>query len=579
MLSSGKTKNTILDMVNDADSRKHLIWKNLLLLRALALLLPVASVLLQSVPVLSEETTGAETILIRGVQLVSEDDKEAVSVNILIKAGELSVMTKDEIPSSEAEMVLDAQNGFVLGRLNIGEPASFLILKRDPRENVEVLLDTRSHTLFAIYEGDIVLNKLSRQAESDSLAQKQPEKTGWLAYTPPPMALPLSYRDETKWNRWETKYVSGIVIGAILLDRIYWPSQDDASGQQVGDLSDYEGGEIRGFRLGAVGTLNFPRPWVYTFFAATSAFDRGFDSETSDELIIFDCRLDVPLPLNSAISVGKQKEPISMERIMSLAFEGMQERSSAADGMLPSRNVGFVLGGGALGDRLTWAFGAFNDWFTTNQAFEESSSQFVGRLTGLALVSGDESNLLHLGAGVRYSDAKEEIRYFTEPEFNSAPLFVDTGPMRADKAVTYNAEVTLRSGPLWIASEFIRSDVDSPSSGNPGFYGYHVVGIWALTGEMRQYNRKAATMGPLPVSRSVDQGGWGAWETAARWSDIDLTDGSVEGGKMRILSLGLTWWLTPVFNASMNFRDIRLDRYGIVGHSVGINLRLTLMLE
>ena len=48
---------------------------------------------------------------------------------------------------------------------------------------------------------------------------------------------------------------------------------------------------------------------------------------------------------------------------------------------------------------------------------------------------------------------------------------------------------------------------------------------------------------------------------------------------MRIRSLGLTCWLTPVFNANVNFRDIRLDRYGIIGHSAGINLRLTLMLE
>ena len=62
-------------------------------------------------------------------------------------------------------------------------------------------------------------------------------------------------------------------------------------------------------------------------------------------------------------------------------------------------------------------------------------------------------------------------------------------------------------------------------------------------------------------------------------NNYQQSPGPVDGGKMRILSLGLTWWLTPVFNTSVNFRDIRLDRYGIVGHSAGINLRLTLMLE
>ena len=86
-------------------------------------------------------------------------------------------------------------------------------------------------------------------------------------------------------------------------------------------------------------------------------------------------------------------------------------------------------------------------------------------------------------------------------------------------------------------------------------------------------------MGPLPVSRTVHQDGWGAWEVAARWSDLDLTDGGVDGGEMRIVSAGLTWWLTPLFNVSINIRNIRLDRFGVVGHSSGLNTRIVLMLE
>lgn len=264
---------------------------------------------------------------------------------------------------------------------------------------------------------------------------------------------------------------------------------------------------------------------------------------------------------------------------MSLAFNGMQERSSVSDAMLPSRNVGLVLSGNVHGERMTWACGAFNDWFDAGQSFNNGATQFIGRLTGLALVSGDESNLLHIGAGIRYTNAKEGIHYWTEPEFNQSPLFVDTGPLEASKAVTYNAELAWRMGPLWIASEYVRSDVDSPVSEDPSFYGYHVSGTWALTGEMRRYNRKAAVMGPLPVSRTVHQDGWGAWEVAARWSDLDLTDGGVDGGEMRIVSAGLTWWLTPLFNVSINIRNIRLDRFGVVGHSSGLNTRIVLMLE
>jgi len=169
---------TILEMIH-ANFQRYLFRKRppRRLPRALATLLLIVPVLLLPAPGHAEETADTETILIRGVILpAGADQKESISVNILIRNRKLSVVTRDEIPSSEATLVFDAQGGIALGRLTIGEPASFLILNRDPRENVEVLLDTRSHTRFAIYEGDILLNKLSRESEVDSLASKKTEK-------------------------------------------------------------------------------------------------------------------------------------------------------------------------------------------------------------------------------------------------------------------------------------------------------------------------------------------------------------------------------------------------------------------
>ena len=125
--------------------------------------------------------------------------------------------------------------------------------------------------------------------------EEEEKQRGWLAYTPPPLALPLSYQDTAKWNRWESKYVSGIFVSALVLDRQRWLSQDEANKEQVEvELTDFDGGEIRGFRFGAIGTLNFKKPWVYTFFAATNAFDKGFDSDDTDDITLFDYRLDIP---------------------------------------------------------------------------------------------------------------------------------------------------------------------------------------------------------------------------------------------------------------------------------------------
>ena len=72
-----------------------------------------------------------------------------------------------------------------------------------------------------------------------------------------------------------------------------------------------------------------------------------------------------------------------------------------------------------------------------------------------------------------------------------------------------------------MASEYLIADVDAASLGNPNLHGFAVTGSWGLTGEMRGYDRKRGVFTPLPISRSVHQNGNGAWELAARWSELD----------------------------------------------------------
>jgi phosphate-selective porin OprO/OprP len=391
--------------------------------------------------------------------------------------------------------------------------------------------------------------------------------------------MPTAYRDTSKWNRWEAKYISGIFVSGLVLDRQNWQGQDDDSEFQVGDLRDFEGGEIRGFRAGVVGTLNFPQPWVYTIFGATNAFDKGFDSEEDDDWIFFDWRLDIPTFAGTTLSVGKQKEPISLERATGLIYLSMQERSAVSDALLPSRNVGLTLSGAGFDQRMTWAGGVFNDWLDTGDSPGDSATQVIGRVTWLPWMSPDESNLVHLGFGMRHTNAKEGLRGLTEPEFNQSPNFVDTGLFEADSSLIYNLEASWRRGPFWVHGEYVLNDVDAPDVEDPDFSGYHVTASWALTGEMRDYNRKSGIFNALPIARSVYQGGRGAWEIAARWSEIDLTDGLIEGGEMEILSLGLNWWLSPIFNVNLNYRWITLDRKGVEGDSHGLNGRVTLLLE
>jgi phosphate-selective porin OprO/OprP len=525
------------------------------------------------------EAAEPELILVKNVRLIDRHGRaDDQTVSILIRDTNLYIVTRDEIEVTDKLAAFDARSGILMGDLDMGQPANFLIVDRDPREDIGVLLDTATHVVFAIRDGVVVKNTLPAVTLS-AIEPGERKQTGWTAYSPPPMALPVTYRDRRKWNRWDTRYVSGIFIAAVALDRQRWLHQDDNSDQQVGDLKGYDGGEIRAMRVGVAGTLNFETPWVYTLIVVTHAFDKGFDTSTSDDFTLLDYRLDIPLPRQINLSVGKQKEPISMERLLLGTQMQMQERPATLDAMFTARNVGIALNGASFGQRIVWGGGWFNDWFDESQSFSESANQVIGRFTGLPWVSADNSHLIHLGLGIRYSDARETLRYRAAPEFNQAPVFVDTDNFDAGATLIWDLELSWRRGPYWIAAEFVRNEVKSSALGDPVIGGFHVGGSYIVTREMREYKRHNGTFGPIPVSRSVNQGGWGALEVAGRYSTIDLNDGGLNGGEMDIYSLGLNWWLTPKFGVNFNYRHIVLDRFGARGHSDGLMGRVVLMLE
>ena len=520
-------------------------------------------------------------ILINNVHLIDpENIAEDAVINILISNKTLEIVTKDTITAVMAEISVDASNSFLLGNLDTGAPPTFVILNQDPRKHFDVLLDTKSHILFAIEQGDVVINILPQlTVQLPEAPDSESQRSGWLAYEPPPIALPLTYHSSRKWNKFEGKYISGLFNGALALDRNRWLSQDDNSKAQVGDMSEFDGGKIRALRFGLIGTINFKTPWVYSIAGATNAFTQGFDTDETDDFSLFDYRVDIPVLKNTTLSIGKQKEPISLERLTGMVFLPWQERAAVNDAFFPTRNHGIVLNGMALDGWMTWAGGAFNNWIDSDTSFDETANQYVGRITWIPFVSDDESNLLHVGGGLRYSDAKQGVRFKTRPEVGDTPVYVDTDLLSAESYLTSNLELYWRKGPFWLGFEYTNTDLDSPEYADPNFSGYSVSASWALTGEMRSYRKRSGLFNPLPVARAVNQGGWGAFEAAVRYSSIDLSDESVEGGKMDISSVGLNWWLTRVAQFSINYRYIMLDQDGTDGNSQEITSRIVLILD
>lgn len=83
----------------------------------------------------------------------------------------------------------------------------------------------------------------------------------------------------------------------------------------------------------------------------------------------------------------------------------------------------------------------------------------------------------------------------------------------------------------------------------------------------------------MPVSRSAFENGNGALEVATRSSSINLNDNPVVGGEMDILSLGVSWWLSTIFNVNLNYCFIANDRNDLDGRASGATESILLKLR
>lgn len=347
-----------------------------------------------------------------------------------------------------------------------------------------------------------------------------------------------------RWNALETKWVNAYAVIGIVLDRSIF-SQDDQSIAHVGSQDPFDKGEIRGIRIGAVGTINFEKPWTWFLAGATRSWDQGFDTNTDEKFTFFDVVLGIPLwGEYGRFQIGKMKEPISLERNMGMVLEQFMERPMHLDALLPSRNTGISVSDMILDDKVTWRAGIFNNWIEQdNISFSEMSNAYIGRVTAVAYEDKETQRLLHIGAGYRYSDAKlGYVHYRVGPEQSFVDKWADTGELPADGAGTVNLEMTYLDGPLWLAGEYTSVAVDSPTIGDPTFSGYHITANYMLTGEHRGYNKRRAVVRRVIPEQDFTSGGWGALGLSARYSTLDLTDGLVEGGEMDVSSLGIIWY-------------------------------------
>jgi phosphate-selective porin OprO and OprP len=343
-----------------------------------------------------------------------------------------------------------------------------------------------------------------------------------------------------------------------------WFSQDLASLDQVGEQVDTF--DLRAARFGLIVSSKGTREWAFTLTA-----DRQ-EKRTRDDATwqFYDVKVDIPIgPVK--LTLGKQKEPFSFEMVGLFPTLPQQERILSP--FFVTRNIGVQVMGLLAGDRMTWAAGAFNDWLETDADFSRNASNYAARVTGLATVSPDNRNYLHLGLGLRrVGNDDGMMRFSGRPESNVAGKYIDTGSFPADHAAQLSLEAVWQGGPFLLHAEHIDAWVDAPERADPHFTGDYVTGSWVVTGESRSYVRSLGYAGAIKPT-----GRFGAVELVVRYAHLDFNDGSIEGGVLDRWGLGANLWASTQWKIGISYGDADLDKYGTRGNTKMLLVRLLWM--
>jgi len=299
--------------------------------------------------------------------------------------------------------------------------------------------------------------------------------------------------------------------------------------------------EVRAARLGIEGVIE--HDFKYKFEADLA----GNEVELTDAYISFG-----GLPVD--VQVGQFKTPNSLEELTSSRFTTFMERGSVTDAFELSRQLGLSIG--AEGDIWTITGGVFKGSAGTGDTDEGLT------LAARATVAPQfgEKGLVHLGASIRYreqGDDQDLLRYRQRPHQHTADRFIDTGAF-ADSDLMLGAEAAVLYGPFSLQGEYMTLSADhaDPLLPDADFDGYYVSGSWFVTGESRTY--EGGTFERVKVNSPVFDGGAGAWEVAARFDTVDLSDGVIVGGTQDTYVFGVNWYLGNYVRLMANYNKSRV---------------------
>ncbi|MCH2172413.1 OprO/OprP family phosphate-selective porin [Myxococcota bacterium] len=270
-----------------------------------------------------------------------------------------------------------------------------------------------------------------------------------------------------------------------------------------------------------------------------------------------------PLGSPLILTFGHQKVPFSQQSMTSSNWQVFQERSMQ-DGFIDNpatgrRRLGFVAR--SYGKRWLASAGVFGEGVDYPSQADENFGT-ASRLLFYPLA--EKRKLLTVGGAVYYRKWRRdnELKFGARPEAHiSGAKLVSTGDLtNVEDMIMYNLQVSGVLGSFHAQGEYTGSNIQRRGpAGDLTLGGWYVQAGYFLTGENRNYDWKSGKYKRVTPNSMVGDGGFGAWEIAARYSEMDLSSQEIQGGEERNVTLGLNWWLNRSLMMRLNYVYAKTD--------------------
>lgn len=261
---------------------------------------------------------------------------------------------------------------------------------------------------------------------------------------------------------------------------------------------------------------------------------------------------------NVAIRGGNFTVPFSSEDLQSSNTIPFAERSLAST-LAP----GFGLGGSLSAHGKRWSASA--GYFTDALDYEdgrttERGNGVVGRLTFLPVKTG--GTILHIGVAGEHRtfNSTESIRFSADAGSKLAPTLMASGGIGdLDNLTAFTGEAAASFGPVLVQAYATRVKINRVLGSDLNFNGQTVQASWLITGARYDYSESQGVFNGPRLRK-----GKGAIELAARYSRLDLTDGTIAGGEGRAITAGANWYLNRNIRVMADYTDSHVDYPGLV---------------